>query len=73
MRRRPGARIGARNDRRDVIADPHARYFGAEVGIRSLVPGDEAQLGEIRFDDWLVRNVHPIPDASLQPGSQYRS
>ena len=45
--------LGARNDPRDVIADPHARYFGTELNERSLVPGDEAELGEIRFDDWL--------------------
>jgi len=35
-----------------VIADPRARYFGAELGERTLVP-DHATLGAIRFDDWL--------------------
>jgi uncharacterized protein YbjT (DUF2867 family)/nitrite reductase/ring-hydroxylating ferredoxin subunit len=45
--------LGARNDARDVIADPHARYFGTALSERSLIPGDEAELGEIRFDDWL--------------------
>jgi uncharacterized protein YbjT (DUF2867 family)/nitrite reductase/ring-hydroxylating ferredoxin subunit len=45
--------LGARNDPRDVIADRHARYFGAELEERSLLPGDEAELGEILFDDWL--------------------
>jgi uncharacterized protein YbjT (DUF2867 family) len=45
--------LGARNDPREVIADPHARYFGTELNERSLVPGDEAELGEIRFDEWL--------------------
>jgi uncharacterized protein YbjT (DUF2867 family) len=44
--------LGARNDPREVIADPHARYFGAELSERTLVPGDEARLGEIRFGDW---------------------
>jgi len=37
------------------IADAHARYFGAEVNERSLLPGDEAELGTIRFDEWLGR------------------
>jgi uncharacterized protein YbjT (DUF2867 family) len=44
--------LGARNDPREVIADPHARYFGAELSERTLVPGDGARLGEIRFGEW---------------------
>jgi uncharacterized protein YbjT (DUF2867 family) len=44
--------LGAHNDPREVVADPHARYFGAELSERTLVPGDEARLGEIRFGDW---------------------
>jgi uncharacterized protein YbjT (DUF2867 family)/nitrite reductase/ring-hydroxylating ferredoxin subunit len=53
--------LGARNDPREVIADPHARYFGAALEERSLLPGDEAELGEIRFDDWLGRAAPSIP------------
>jgi uncharacterized protein YbjT (DUF2867 family)/nitrite reductase/ring-hydroxylating ferredoxin subunit len=49
--------LGARNDPREVIADAHARYFGARPGERSLVAGDEAELGEIRFDDWLCHTA----------------
>ena len=45
--------LGARNDPRTVVADPHARYFGAELGERTLVPGSDAQLGQIRFEDWM--------------------
>ena len=45
--------LGARNDPRTVVADPHARYFGAELDERSLVPLGDARLGEIRFEDWL--------------------
>lgn len=59
--------LGARNDPREVIADTHARYFGTELSTCSLVPGDEADLGEIRFDDWLARTAHPIPDPNGQP------
>jgi uncharacterized protein YbjT (DUF2867 family)/nitrite reductase/ring-hydroxylating ferredoxin subunit len=54
--------LGARNDPREVIADRHSRYFGAELKERSLVPGDEAELGEIRFDEWLGRTAPPICD-----------
>jgi nitrite reductase/ring-hydroxylating ferredoxin subunit len=59
--------LGARNDPRNVIVDPHARYFGAELDERSLVASDEAELGEIRFDDWLSRIPHPVSDQSLHP------
>jgi uncharacterized protein YbjT (DUF2867 family) len=45
--------LAARDDRRSVIADPHARYYGAELGERTLVPDDNATIGETRFEDWL--------------------
>ncbi len=45
--------LDATNDPRVVLSDPSARYFGAVVDERTLVPGDGAILGEIRFDDWL--------------------
>ena len=45
--------LRARNDPREVVADPHARYFGAELAERSLIPADDARLGEIRFQEWL--------------------
>jgi len=46
-------RLSGLNDSREVIADPHAGYFGAEMSEDSLVPIGEAQLGETRFEDWL--------------------
>jgi hypothetical protein len=36
-----------------ITGDPHARYFGAELGERSPIPGAAARLGEIRFQEWL--------------------
>jgi uncharacterized protein YbjT (DUF2867 family) len=45
--------LGARKDPRDVVVDPHARYFGAELVERALIPGDHAQLSEMHFRDWL--------------------
>jgi len=47
--------LSARKDPREVIADPHARYFGTELSERSLVPANGALLGAIRFEDWLIR------------------
>jgi len=61
--------LGARNDPREVIDDPHACYFGAELNQRSLVAGDEAELGEIRFDDWLGRTARPIPNSNVRPAA----
>ena len=45
--------LSARNDPREVFADSHAKYFGAEVNERTLVPIGNARLGPTRFDDWL--------------------
>src|SRR5499426_2465501 len=49
--------LAARKDPREVVADPHARYYGVELSERTLVPGDDAQLGETRFADWLSRSA----------------
>jgi uncharacterized protein YbjT (DUF2867 family) len=47
--------LGARDDPRQVVVDEHARYFGAELGERALIPAQGARLGDIRFQDWLVQ------------------
>jgi uncharacterized protein YbjT (DUF2867 family) len=49
--------LRARNDLRDVVVDPHARYFGAELDERSLVPAGEARLGDVHLQEWLIANV----------------
>jgi len=49
--------LSARRDPRVVIADPHARYFGTELGERTLVPDADARLGDIRFEDWLAQST----------------
>ena len=41
-----------RHDPREVITDPHAPYYGAELDERTLVPATGARLAETRFDDW---------------------
>jgi uncharacterized protein YbjT (DUF2867 family) len=56
--------LSARHDPREVVADPHARYFGAELSERMLVPVGNARLGETRFEDWLrLSGVEPVPAA----------
>jgi uncharacterized protein YbjT (DUF2867 family) len=53
--------LSAGNDPREVIVDEHARYFGAELSERSLVPSDGALLAETRFEDWLSGSVSQVP------------
>src|SRR5580765_608186 len=55
--------LAARNDPRAVVADPHARYFGATLGERSLIPSGDARLGEIHLQEWLSQSV-PAPAAA---------
>jgi uncharacterized protein YbjT (DUF2867 family) len=42
-------------DSREVVVDPDARYSGAILSERTLVPEDDAKLGEIRFEEWLAQ------------------
>ena len=56
--------LAARKDPREVVTDPHAGYYGIEVSERTLVPGDDARLGETRFETWLSQ---PIPSTKPQP------
>jgi uncharacterized protein YbjT (DUF2867 family) len=48
--------LAVRNDPRTVLTDPHLRYYGIEVGERTLIPGDGAVIGDIRFNDWLSQS-----------------
>jgi uncharacterized protein YbjT (DUF2867 family) len=47
--------LAAKHDKRQVVADAKARYFGAELNDRSLTPGSNPRVGKIRFDEWLKR------------------
>ena len=48
-------RLAQLKDPREVITDPDARYSGAKVDERTLVPGAGAQLGETRFETWVTQ------------------
>jgi uncharacterized protein YbjT (DUF2867 family) len=45
--------LAARDDRRSVIAEPDARYFGGKLEERMLVPAGKAAIAPTRFEDWL--------------------
>lgn len=48
--------LTATHDNRQVVADIHARYFGAALNYRTLTPSKLSQMGSIRFSDWLDRS-----------------
>ena len=39
-------------DPREVITDRSARYSGAALQERALLPGNDAQIGETSFEAW---------------------
>jgi len=49
--------LSAKHDARQVTADVHARYFGAEVNDQSLTPGDNPRIGPTRFAEWLSKSA----------------
>jgi uncharacterized protein YbjT (DUF2867 family) len=54
----------------EVIADPSALYSGAKVSERTLVPGNNARLGDTRYETWLAqtaaqnKSAHPHTSAA---------
>jgi hypothetical protein len=47
-----------------LIADENARFFGARLGERTLLLGDDALLAETRFEDWLDESVTEVAGAT---------
>jgi uncharacterized protein YbjT (DUF2867 family) len=58
--------LAARQDPRDVVSDPRARYFGAILGVRTLMPGDRAWIGAVRFQDWLNQTAPVVAAAAAR-------
>jgi uncharacterized protein YbjT (DUF2867 family) len=53
-----GRYLAAMQDPRVVVVDAAARYFGAPLDDRTLIPGDNPRLGTTRFEDWFPQSVH---------------
>ena len=62
--------LKARSDPREVITDPDAPYYGIAVGERTLLPGDDARIGDTRLDDWLRNAQAPTPGLPPSQGRQ---
>jgi len=45
--------LAAWKDPREVVADPHAAYYGIAVSEKTLVPGEGARISKTRFKNWL--------------------
>jgi uncharacterized protein YbjT (DUF2867 family) len=45
--------LSATEDPRQLVPDEHALYFGVELNDPSLVTGENARLGKIKYEDWL--------------------
>jgi uncharacterized protein YbjT (DUF2867 family) len=57
-------RLVSLKDPREVVADPNSRYGGARISERTLLPGNNARLGETRFETWLTQPAAQIPKAA---------
>jgi hypothetical protein len=49
--------LAATDDRRQVVADVHARYFGALLSDQTLLPAEHPRFAPTRFGDWLSRSL----------------
>jgi uncharacterized protein YbjT (DUF2867 family) len=62
--------LRARGDLRKVVADPHARYYGAELGERSLLPGEDTTIGRTSLEEWSRASAANRPAANGGGGGE---
>jgi uncharacterized protein YbjT (DUF2867 family) len=60
-------RLASLKDPREVVADQNALYSGAKLSERTLVPDNNARVGETTFESWLTQPAAQIPSAPPQP------
>jgi uncharacterized protein YbjT (DUF2867 family) len=51
-----GRYLAASGDKRKVVADPQALYYGAKMGSLGIAPGPNPRLGPTRFEEWFSRS-----------------
>lgn len=51
-------RLHAAGDPREVVTDPEATYFGISPSGRTLLPGDDARIAEMRLEDWSTQTAN---------------
>ena len=44
-------------DSRKLVEDEHVPYFGAQLNDESLIPGNDARLGKIQYEHWLLARL----------------
>ncbi len=49
--------LAANDDIRQVTTDDRARYYGVELNDDTLLPLKGAQVGSLRYADWLSRSM----------------
>jgi uncharacterized protein YbjT (DUF2867 family) len=52
-----GRFLAASGNKRNVIADPQATYYGAKMGPQGIAPEANPRLGPTRFEKWFRRSV----------------
>ena len=50
--------LNATGDKRKVVTDVNAPYYGVQVNDQSLVPGQNPRLGPTHFAEWLSHTTH---------------
>lgn len=58
--------LSASGDRREVVTDPQALYFGTRLTDETLMAGITPRFGHTEFDAWLRRWVREHPPAALR-------
>ena len=62
-------RLAQLGDTREIIADPNALYSGAKINDRTLVPNNDARLGETRYETWVNQSTGQGTHAKSQPAA----
>ena len=61
--------LSAMGDRRKVVTDASAGYYGIEVNDQSLVPAQNPRLGSMHFGEWLSRTTTQKTEKQSAPAS----